>query len=55
MARRLRVLATAGAATVVAVILAGCVTIGSQTVNQPNGVGPVQISTVIDICQIIPG
>jgi hypothetical protein len=52
MARRLRVLATAGAATVVAVILAGCVTIGSQTVNQPNGVGPVQIKTVIDICQI---
>jgi hypothetical protein len=52
MARRLRVLATVAAATVVAVILAGCVTIGSQTVNQPNGVGPVQISTVIDICNI---
>lgn len=52
MARRLRVLATVGAATVVAVILAGCVTIGSQTVNQPNGVGPLQIKSVLDVCNI---
>jgi hypothetical protein len=52
MSRRLRVLATVCAAAVVAVILAGCVTINSQSVNQPNGVGPVQISTVIDICNV---
>jgi hypothetical protein len=37
---------------VVAVVLAGCVTIGSPTVNQPNGIGPVQISAVIDICNV---
>jgi hypothetical protein len=52
MSRRLRFVAVAGLAVLAAVFLAGCVTIGSQTVNQPNGIGPVQISTVIDICNV---
>jgi hypothetical protein len=52
MSRRLRVLATLGTAAVIAVVLAGCVSIGSQAVNQPNGIGPVQISTVIDVCNV---
>jgi hypothetical protein len=50
MSRRLRVVATAGLTALVVLVLSGCVSIKSQTVNQPNGVGPVQISTVIDIC-----
>lgn len=50
MSRRLRVPVVGGIVTLVALFLSGCVTIQSQTVNQPNGVGPVQISTVIDIC-----
>lgn len=50
MSRRLRVLAAGGLVTLAAVVLSGCVTISSQTANQPNGIGPVQISTVLDIC-----